>query len=239
MSAERSLSRVLRPVPSVRHASSRRGRADGKSSAAVAAWQHARPRDIAPEDRRRFEASLLEILVALGMRPGTPGTSRTPRRLLDALIDATKGYEGDPKAVTLFPSERGAEGGTQDQVVEGPIRFHALCEHHALPFYGDAFVGYVPDGSILGISKLTRIVRLFARRFTVQERIGVEVAEAIEEAAGARGVAVSLEAIHLCTRMRGVAETDAVTRTQTWRGVYEDDERRRAEFLAQLPRSAR
>ena len=97
----------------------------------------------------------------------------TPRRLLQALFDATAGYDGDPKLRTAFPAERpqGVDG-AHSQIVEGPIAFHALCEHHALPFHGVAHVAYVAGPEILGISKLTRLVRLYARRFTVQERLG-------------------------------------------------------------------
>ena len=205
----------------------------------VPAWQQARPRHLTDEQIRRYEGWLGEILEALGMPPDTPGTRRTPQRLLSALLDATRGYEGDAKAVTVFPSERHDHVEARDQVIEGPIRLHALCEHHALPFFGDAYVAYVPADRILGISKLTRIVRLYAARFTVQERIGREVAEAVTEAAGARGAAVSIAAAHMCTRMRGVAEPDAVTRTQTWLGAYEADEGLRAEFLAHLALAGR
>ena len=201
----------------------------------VPAWQDARHRQLTDEQRARYERWIAEILESLGMPLDTPGTRRTPQRFLSAIEEATHGYEGDPKAVTLFPTERRRRRPAGlDQVVEGPIRLHALCEHHALPFTGDAWVGYVPADRILGISKLTRIVRLFAARFTVQERVGQQVAAAVVEASGARGAAVSIAAAHMCTRMRGVLEAEAVTRTLTWRGAYEQDERLRSEFLAQL-----
>jgi GTP cyclohydrolase I len=118
-------------------------------------------------------------------------------------------------------------------VVEGPIPFYALCEHHALPFYGQAYVGYIPHERIVGISKLTRVVRLFARRFTVQERLVRQVADALETMLRPHGVAVYLEARHLCTEMRGVRETSTMTRTSAWRGAYDADAALRAEFLAQ------
>src|SRR5690242_10067256 len=164
------------------------------------------PREIAHEQWQRYERNLAEILAAFGMDLDTPGTVETPRRFLQALFDATAGYDGDPKLRTAFPSERplGVDG-RHGQIVEGPIAFFALCEHHALPFHGTAHVAYVAGDEILGISKLTRLVRLYARRFTVQERIGEQVADALEELVGARGVAVHLEAAHLCTQMRGVA----------------------------------
>jgi GTP cyclohydrolase I len=189
-------------------------------------------RDLAPEQRERFERNLAEIFSALGMDLHTPGTRDTPRRFLQALHDATAGYDGDPKLRTAFPSERpaGTEG-SRSQIVEGPIAFHALCEHHALPFHGVAHVGYVAGSEILGISKLTRLVRLYARRFTVQERLGEQIADALVELVEPRGVAVRLEAEHLCTQMRGVAEEGSRTVTTFWRGVYEDAADLRREFL--------
>jgi GTP cyclohydrolase I len=196
-------------------------------------WQRPSPRRIADVDRRRFVDNLREILVALGLPPDEPGTRRTPARLLDALIEATDGYQGDERALTTFPAERkDAQAGAADQVVEGPVRFEALCEHHALPFLGEAWVGYIPSGEIIGISKLTRIVRLFARRFTVQERLGVEVTETVERLLAARGAAALIRASHTCTQLRGVREAGTVTTTTCWRGTYETDPLIRAEFLA-------
>jgi len=117
-------------------------------------------------------------------------------------------------------------------VIEGPIPFFALCEHHALPFHGRAFVGYTARDQIIGISKLIRLVRLFARRFTVQERIGQQVADALEAMLEPHGVAVYLEASHLCTQMRGVREEASTTRTTVWRGDFAADPALRAEFLS-------
>ena len=169
-------------------------------------WTHA--------ERERLERHAAEILAALGLDLDTPGTRDTPQRFLQALYDATAGYDGDPKLRTLFPSERPQDvDGAHAQIIEGPIGFHALCEHHALPFHGHAHVGYVAGDEILGISKLTRLVRLYARRFTVQERLAEEVAGGLQELTGARGVAVKLEASHLCTAMRGVAEDGSITVT--------------------------
>ena len=182
--------------------------------------------------RARFEAYLAEILSALGLDTTADDTCATPARLLAAWIDATSGYDSDPKLVTTFPVERGdGEQGASAQVVEGPIAFTALCEHHALPFFGRAWVGYVADDRLLGLSKLTRIVRQFARRFTMQERIGREVAAFVDALVGARGVGVRIEAAHLCTRMRGVRECEALTSSTAWRGSYETSESLRREFL--------
>ena len=193
------------------------------------------PRTIGTDARRRFERYLAEILGALGMDLETAGTRETPRRLLQALVDATEGYDGDPKLHTAFPSERphGVEG-AHSQIVEGPIAFFSLCEHHALPFHGAAHVAYVANGEILGISKLTRLVRLYARRFTVQERLGEQIADALIDLVAPRGVAVHVEAAHLCTQMRGVEEEGSRTVTTFWRGLYAEDAELRREFLDEV-----
>lgn len=194
------------------------------------AVQQARPRRVASEDWRRFEDNIAEILAAFGMDIDTPGTGATPQRFLRALYDATSGYEGDPKLLTAFPTEaRSSTGWFQGQIVEGPISFSALCEHHALPFFDCAHVGYVAGAQIIGISKLTRLVRLFARRFTVQERLGEQIADTLVRLVAPQGVAVHLEASHLCMQMRGVEETSRTT-TTFWRGAYCDPDLRR-EFL--------
>jgi GTP cyclohydrolase IA len=196
-------------------------------------------REIAPAEWQRYERYMGEILAALGMDLATPGTHATPRRFLQALFDATAGYDGDPKLRTVFPTERPSRvDGAHSQIVEGPIAFHALCEHHALPFHGVAHVAYVAGPEIIGISKLTRLVRLYARRFTVQERLGEQIADTLVELVRPRGVAVHLDAAHLCTQMRGVAEQSSRTVATFWRGLYDDDAGLRSEFLEQV-RSSR
>jgi GTP cyclohydrolase I len=187
------------------------------------------PRVLSNGDWVRLERHAAEILAAFGMDLETPGTRDTPARFLRALYDATAGYDGDPKLSTSFPAEhRGEQSGL---IVEGPISFHALCEHHALPFHGAAHVAYVAENEIIGISKLTRIVRLFARRFTVQERMGEQIADTLVELIAPRGVAVHLEAAHLCTQMRGVEEDGSRTVTTFWRGMFAADADLRHEFL--------
>jgi GTP cyclohydrolase IA len=196
----------------------------------LAARALAHPREIPTEDWNRFEGNVAEILAAFGLPLDTPGTRTTPKRFLRALFDATAGYDGDPKLVTTFPTESDAAGEEPfAQVVEGPIAFSALCEHHALPFFGHAHVGYIAGERIIGISKLTRLVRLFSRRFTVQERLGEQIADMLVDLVDPLGVAVRIEASHLCTQMRGVEERSRTT-TTAWRGVYRDAELRR-EFL--------
>lgn len=195
-------------------------------------WEHLVPREVSDEEWSRFEGNVAEIFTAFGMDLDTPGTKETPRRFLKALFDSTSGYEGDAKLVTVFPTEcRGGPDCRISQVIEGPISFFALCEHHALPFHGTAHVGYVAHDRIIGISKLTRLVRVFANRFTVQERIGQEVADHLVELLGAHAVAVHLEATHLCTQMRGVREEHSRTWTSVWRGTYEEEPGLRDEFL--------
>lgn len=200
-------------------------------------WQIARPRHISLEQWDRFQSYVAEMLGAFGLDLDQPGTRRTPERFLKALLDSTEGYEGDPKLLTAFPTEcRGGPDCRISQIVEGPISFFSLCEHHALPFHGVAHVGYVAHENIIGISKLTRLVRVFGRRFTVQERIGQQVADTLVDLMHPHGVAVHLEATHLCTQMRGVREEGSSTWTSFWRGVYEDDPELRSSFLQAVTR---
>jgi GTP cyclohydrolase I len=197
-----------------------------------APWEHVHDRPITAEQWERYRSWMAEIFSAFGMHLDTPGTLRTPERFLQALLDATVGYEGDPKLVTAFPTEcRGGADCRLSQVIEGPIPFYALCEHHAFPFFGVAHVGYVAHEHIIGISKLTRLVRVYARRFTVQERLGQEIADHLVHLLEPHGVAVHLEAAHLCTQMRGVREERSRTWTSFWRGTYETEPEIRREFL--------
>ena len=174
-------------------------------------WEQVRPRSVSPDQWKRFEGYAAEIFQAFGMDLDTPGTRDTPGRYLHALFESTSGYEGDPKLLTAFPTEcHGGPDCSIAQVIEGPIEFYSLCEHHALPFHGHAFIGYIAHEEIIGISKLTRLVRVLQPH----------------------GVAVHLNAMHLCTQMRGVRESHSRTWTSYWRGNYENDAQLRAEFLA-------
>ncbi|MGH2511992.1 MAG: GTP cyclohydrolase I [Candidatus Limnocylindrales bacterium] len=191
-----------------------------------------KPRNVSEADRIRFEGYLAEIFTALGLDLDTPSTAATPRRHLKALFDTTSGYEGDPKLLTAFPTEcRGGANCEIAQVVEGPIPFFALCEHHALPFFGNVFVGYVAHEGIIGISKLTRLVRVITRRFGVQERMTYQICDELDRLMAPHGVAVYVEAHHLCTQMRGVRELHPKTRTTSYRGVYVDSPQLRGEFF--------
>jgi GTP cyclohydrolase I len=207
---------------------------DASADEPGAAWTQIRPRHVEAADWLRFERSLAEIFTVLGMDLGTAGTERTPARFLKALYDATAGYDGDDKLLTAFATEcRRDSDCLVNQIIEGPIPFYSLCEHHSLPFHGFAHVGYVAHDQIIGLSKLTRLVRLFARRFTVQERLGEQIADALAELVQPHGVAVRIEAVHLCTQMRGVREEHSKTVTSAWRGGYSGDPELRREFLAE------
>ncbi|HET9311224.1 MAG TPA: GTP cyclohydrolase I [Actinomycetota bacterium] len=189
-------------------------------------------RRLPDEDWTRYEGYAAEILTSFGLDLSTPGTKDTPRRFLRAIFDATDGYDGDPKLLTAFPTEcRGGANCELAQVVEGPIPFVGLCEHHVLPFVGRAWVGYVAHDQIIGLSKLTRLVRVLTRRFGVQERMTHDIADSLDAIVNAHGTAVLLEARHLCTQMRGVREHEPITRTTAYRGAYVADPSLRSEFF--------
>jgi GTP cyclohydrolase I len=189
-------------------------------------------REIPDAEIQKFEGYAAEIFSAFGLDLNTSATKDTPRRFIKALFDATEGYDGDPKLLKVFDTEcRGEPDCHLSQVIEGPISFFSLCEHHALPFYGRAYVGYIAHENIIGISKLTRLVRLFSKRFAVQERIGQQIADTLDTMLHPHGVAVYLEAHHLCMEMRGVREPGSMTRTTVWRGHYAEDPNLRAEFF--------
>jgi GTP cyclohydrolase IA len=189
-------------------------------------------RSISREQMQKFAGYMAEIFEAFGLNLNTPGTEETPQRFVEALFDATEGYDGDPKLLKVFDTEcRGGPDCRLSQVIEGPIPFYALCEHHALPFFGNAYLGYIAHEHIVGISKLTRLVRLFAKRFAVQERLGEQIVTTLDMMLQPHGVAVYLEAHHLCVAMRGVRETSPLTRTMFWRGEYDKNASLRSEFL--------
>jgi len=189
-------------------------------------------RSVSEEQMQKFAGYMAEIFEAFGLNLNTPGTEETPQRFVEALFDATEGYDGDPKLLKVFDTEcRGEPDCRLSQVIEGPIPFYALCEHHVLPFFGNAYVGYIAHEHIVGISKLTRLVRLFAKRFAVQERMGEQIVNTLDTMLQPHGVAVYLEAHHLCVAMRGVRETSPLTRTTFWRGEYDKNASLRSEFL--------
>src|SRR5579871_1122064 len=173
------------------------------------------------EERARFERYAAEVFSRMGMRLDSPGGRDTPQRWVSALWDMTEGYDGDPKLSTLFPVECPiCPDEEKTHVVEGPIRFTGLCEHHVLPIRGSAWVGYLAAEKLIGISKLTRIVRLYSKRFTSQERLSHDIANEVSHDLQPRGVAVYIEAEHFCMQARGVRELSSHTGTLVMRGAY-------------------
>ena len=175
-----------------------------------------------------FEDLVAEMLRRLGEDPEREGMLKTPSRVAKSLSFLTKGYSETPDDIigdALF------EDCHRNMVLVKDIEVYSLCEHHMLPFFGKAHVAYIPDGRILGISKLARLVEVYARRFQVQERLTEQVAEAVWDTAKPLGVAVVVEAYHLCMMMRGVQKQNSKTITSAMRGTFLDDPRTRDEFL--------
>jgi GTP cyclohydrolase I len=167
-------------------------------------------------------------LYLLGEDPDREGLVKTPERVASSLQWLTRGYQLDPRDVVgdaLFAEE------AQGMVVVRDIELYSLCEHHMLPFFGKAHVAYIPNGRIVGLSKLPRIVEMFARRLQVQERLTEQVAKAIDDVLEPRGVGVVIEAFHMCMMMRGVEKQNSRTITSALRGVFRDDGKTRDEFL--------
>jgi GTP cyclohydrolase I len=175
-----------------------------------------------------FEDLVAEMIRRLGEDPEREGMLKTPSRVAKSLSFLTKGYSETPDDIigdALF------EECHRNMVLVKDIEVYSLCEHHMLPFFGKAHVAYIPDGRILGISKLARLVEVYARRFQVQERLTEQVAEAVWDTAKPLGVAVVVEAYHLCMMMRGVQKQNSKTITSAMRGTFLDDPRTRDEFL--------
>ena len=179
------------------------------------------------------EAATRDLLIGVGEDPERDGLLDTPARVRKSMALLTQGYRLDPRAVVgdaLFEVEY------DDLVLVRDIEVYSLCEHHLLPFFGTAHIGYVPRGKVVGLSKLSRLMDVFARRLQVQERLTRQVAECIEEILDPVGVGVVIEASHLCMMMRGVEKQQSVTLTQTLLGTLKDDDRARVEFLSLIGR---
>lgn len=175
-----------------------------------------------------LEETVKEILTILGEKPNREGLRRTPRRVAKAWEFLTSGYQQDVKEVlngAVFSEKY------NEMVIVKDIDFFSLCEHHMLPFYGKAHIAYIPSGKILGLSKLPRIVEVFCRRLQVQERLTQQIADTLFETLEPDGVAVVIEARHLCMMMRGVEKQNSVATTSAMLGSFRDDERTRNEFL--------
>jgi GTP cyclohydrolase I len=177
---------------------------------------------------RDFDHGMKAFLGSLGEDPGRPGLERTPERVLETMQYLTRGYREDLAEVLadgLFDEHAG------DLVMVRNIEFLSLCEHHMLPFLGRATVGYVPDGRILGLSKIARVVDHFACRLQVQERLTAQVADCLMDVLKPRGLGVVFTAQHLCMVARGVRKQESDVVTSAWRGSFESDPRVREEFL--------
>jgi len=185
-------------------------------------------------DRSAFESVSTEelyreLLVRIGEDPNRDGLLRTPERMEKSMQFLTRGYTMDATEVlhkALFDVDY------DEMVIVKDIEFFSMCEHHLLPFFGKAHIAYVPNGKVIGLSKIPRIVDVFARRLQVQERLTQQVAEAIEEAIHPQGVGVVMEAQHLCMMMRGVEKQSSVTVTSSLRGVFKTQLQTRNEFLS-------
>ncbi|HUF26919.1 MAG TPA: GTP cyclohydrolase I FolE [Gemmatimonadaceae bacterium] len=182
-----------------------------------------------PDERAAELATLVRRqLELLGEDPDRPGLVRTPQRVASALAWLTRGYSLDvAEAVGAAVFEEAHES----MIMVRDIELYSLCEHHLLPFFGKAHVAYIPDGRIVGLSKLPRLVEVFARRLQVQERLTEQIAAAIEDVLRPRGVGVVIEAYHLCMMMRGVEKQNSKTITSALRGNFRDDSKTRDEFL--------
>jgi GTP cyclohydrolase I len=175
-----------------------------------------------------------EILVRIGEDPTRDGLADTPERMEKSMAFLTRGYSMDVNAVihdALFDVDY------DEMVVVKDIEFFSMCEHHLLPFFGKAHIAYLPDGKVIGLSKIPRVVDVFARRLQVQERLTTEIADAIADAVNPQGVAVILEARHLCMMMRGVEKQHSATVTSAMRGVFKTQLQTRNEFLSLVRRN--
>jgi GTP cyclohydrolase I len=177
---------------------------------------------------REFEEMVRRELDLLGEDPGREGLRRTPLRVASAMLWLTRGYEMD---VAQVVGDAVFEEAHQSMVMVRDIELYSLCEHHLLPFFGKAHIAYIPDGRIVGLSKLPRIVDVFARRLQVQERLTEQIAVAIQDVLKPLGVGVVIEAYHLCMMMRGVEKQNSKTITSALRGTFRDDAKTRDEFL--------
>ncbi len=175
-----------------------------------------------------FVDHIREMLEALGEDPNRPGLQRTPERVEKSLRWLTQGYQQTLEGVI---GQAVFEEPHESMIMVRDIELYSMCEHHMLPFFGRAHVAYIPNGKIIGLSKLPRIVDMFAHRLQLQERLTDQVADAIMEVLDPRGVGVVIEASHLCMMMRGVEKQNSKTVTSAVRGVFRDDIKTREEFL--------
>ena len=188
-----------------------------------------------PIDEEAIRTSVTNLLMAVGDNPEREGLQKTPDRVARMYGELLAGYREDPVALVndaLF------EVSYDEMVIVRDIEFYSLCEHHMLPFMGRAHVAYIPNGKVIGLSKIPRVVDMFARRLQVQERMTRQVADFIDQLLYPKGVAVVMEALHLCSMMRGVRKQDVRMTTSTMLGSFKTDQAVRKEFLDNISRSA-
>ncbi|BCG64174.1 MAG: GTP cyclohydrolase IA [Methyloprofundus sp.] len=182
-----------------------------------------------------MEEYFSKIIEAIGEDVTREGLVDTPKRAAKAFKFLNNGYEKNLEEVlngAIF------EADTEDMVIVKDIELYSLCEHHLLPFVGKCHIAYLPDGHVLGLSKLARIVDMYARRLQIQERLTKQIADAVDEAIGAKGVAVVIEAKHMCMMMRGVEKQNSVMTTSVMTGIFREDMSTRSEFLSLINRSS-
>jgi GTP cyclohydrolase I len=177
---------------------------------------------------QKIESLVRQLLVELGEDPEREGLAKTPLRVAKALAFLTQGYRADPRAVineAIFTQT------TSGMVIVKDIELYSLCEHHMLPFFGRCHIGYIPNGKVFGVSKLARLVDVYARRLQLQERLTDQISQVIMESVDAKGVGVMIEARHLCMMMRGVEKQNSRAITSAVRGTFRSDAKTRDEFL--------
>ncbi len=186
-------------------------------------------------DENSVKKAVKDILVAVGEDPERQGLARTPERIAKMYGEILAGYRTDPVALV---NDAIFEEAYDEMVIVRDIEFYSLCEHHMLPFLGRAHVAYMPNGRVIGLSKIPRIVDMFAHRLQVQERMTRQIADFIDELLHPKGVAVVVEALHLCATMRGVHKHDARMSTSTMVGTFRTNMATRMEFLDNISRGA-
>ena len=212
----------------VRGTEGRMGRDLALSGLNPAEAESTTPRLLSEEAESEFEQSVRRQLQLLGEDPDREGLQKTPRRVARSLAWLTRGYRQDAWSAI---GEGVFEEPHDNMVMVRDIELYSLCEHHLLPFFGKAHIAYIPSGRIVGLSKLPRLVEVFARRLQVQERLTAQIAEAVQEVLKPRGVGVVIEAMHLCMMMRGVEKQNSKTITSALLGSFRDDAKTRDEFL--------
>tara|TARA_Y100000768_G_scaffold126416_1_gene93770 strand:- start:118 stop:693 length:576 start_codon:yes stop_codon:yes gene_type:complete len=178
--------------------------------------------------RKKLEENTRNLLGLLGEDPSREGLINTPKRVAKAWEFLTKGYNED---LDKLINNAIFEGESKDMVIVKNIEFYSLCEHHMIPFYGKAHIGYIPDGKIIGLSKLARITDLFSQRLQVQERLTNQIAQCLQEVLNPRGVAVVLEGKHFCMLSRGVQKQNSIATSSSMLGIFREKESTRNEFL--------